>query len=1076
MKKLLTILIFVLLAFSGFSQRRTSIPWLTSQDITNTRYFIYRGDTIDFTSIVDSLYLSWSDSITGYVTPKQLMDSIATLAGGHDPVTAGTSAIAGGLGVTGQELSFQKAKSSQSGYLDKDDFTAFYNKLSSVTHGLHFTGLGTGASPLRLDTGYVRSWLNPIYLSPTGDLIGTFFGLDTTYLLNYNNHLNTPTISDAVFGITWDANSDLATKNSIYDALVSVSGIVTDLTYSPYSDKGIMNSSTGAGDTIPVVDTTYAGLITPLDKERLDGVVSLTLTDGLKEGGNVTWTGGLNFAITPAVYYISLTRYESTHETATLDAADTLNRIDVLALDTLKQVVILKGTPSANPQKPTIDPQAHIELTNVLLLAGDTIPSQTTGDSITNVIVYDENLEWTTSATGVVVDFAYPTSPYKGDSCVSVGTIGRGDYLAFAGSDTLLYEDYETISLWIKLKAAMPTVHDLRVELYLGTAGLGSAIAAVDKTYLGWQNIVIKIDDFEKIYTSFNELRIYYQVKTGATTAGFYIDDFIIQAGITQPAVTEYQTISTNNTPGNISISKGNTIILNVNDADADSTNELQTISLDGEHLVLSKGNTIDLGLIISDSTNYWSKDEITTTDTTRWGTLQTATTVSYSPVTSTLTAVTVQAAIDELEDEIDTIVAAGGADNWGSQNVVTDATLTGVGTVGSPLSVVQPTGIGYGYLYNWYAATDTNKITSSDDWIVPEYDDFTVLCEYVGDSITPLSYSNGQKLKYDGLEYWYSEIIGTNDYGFNAKGSGHRYYFNGAFYDFGYYATYLSITETERAAYKIDLYDDGEIFKILLVDLFEKTDGGSIRLVYTGTGTPTSYTGNDGKVYPVVLIGTQYWLAENLAETEYRNGDPIPIVTDNTEWAALSSGARCSYDNDESIALTTVDYLTTEVDGSITNELITSVAYSSDTLTITEAGTEHKVEIAVGSTEVTLTGEVTGTGTGTVSTIVADNTIDYANVDETLKDSLVNNTLAWDMSSAGIIYCTPSTGTVSFTNKQKNKQVVVVLTLSSATITWPTEAKILDGSATLGDGTFFVFIQCISDTIVLVSITKAAS
>jgi len=41
------------------------------------------------------------------------------------------------------------------------------------------------------------------------------------------------------------------------------------------------------------------------------------------------------------------------------------------------------------------------------------------------------------------------------------------------------------------------------------------------------------------------------------------------------------QTLSTDNTPGNISISGGNTITLNVNDDDADATNEIQTITLD---------------------------------------------------------------------------------------------------------------------------------------------------------------------------------------------------------------------------------------------------------------------------------------------------------------------------------------------------------------------------------------------------------------------------------------------------------------------------------------------------------------
>jgi uncharacterized protein (TIGR02145 family) len=55
----------------------------------------------------------------------------------------------------------------------------------------------------------------------------------------------------------------------------------------------------------------------------------------------------------------------------------------------------------------------------------------------------------------------------------------------------------------------------------------------------------------------------------------------------------------------------------------------------------------------------------------------------------------------------------------------------------------------------------------------------------------------------------------------------------------------------------------------------------------------------NDGNVYKTIKIGTQTWMAENLKTTRYRNGDPIPNVTDNSNWMALTSGAYCWYKND---------------------------------------------------------------------------------------------------------------------------------------------------------------------------------
>ncbi|HRH49371.1 MAG TPA: fibrobacter succinogenes major paralogous domain-containing protein [Panacibacter sp.] len=42
--------------------------------------------------------------------------------------------------------------------------------------------------------------------------------------------------------------------------------------------------------------------------------------------------------------------------------------------------------------------------------------------------------------------------------------------------------------------------------------------------------------------------------------------------------------------------------------------------------------------------------------------------------------------------------------------------------------------------------------------------------------------------------------------------------------------------------------------------------------------------------------IGTQVWMTKNLDVSHYRNGDPIPQVTDPIAWAALTTGAWCYY------------------------------------------------------------------------------------------------------------------------------------------------------------------------------------
>ncbi len=48
----------------------------------------------------------------------------------------------------------------------------------------------------------------------------------------------------------------------------------------------------------------------------------------------------------------------------------------------------------------------------------------------------------------------------------------------------------------------------------------------------------------------------------------------------------------------------------------------------------------------------------------------------------------------------------------------------------------------------------------------------------------------------------------------------------------------------------------------------------------------------------PTIVIGTQQWMSNNLDVGFYRNGDPIPQVTDPTAWAGLTTGAWCYLNN----------------------------------------------------------------------------------------------------------------------------------------------------------------------------------
>lgn len=66
-----------------------------------------------------------------------------------------------------------------------------------------------------------------------------------------------------------------------------------------------------------------------------------------------------------------------------------------------------------------------------------------------------------------------------------------------------------------------------------------------------------------------------------------------------------------------------------------------------------------------------------------------------------------------------------------------------------------------------------------------------------------------------------------------------------------------------------------------------------------TTTNNPTGeFLDIDQNLYTYLPIGQQIWMQQNLNVSRYRDGTPIPQVTDPTQWAFLTTGAWCYYNN----------------------------------------------------------------------------------------------------------------------------------------------------------------------------------
>jgi uncharacterized protein (TIGR02145 family) len=65
------------------------------------------------------------------------------------------------------------------------------------------------------------------------------------------------------------------------------------------------------------------------------------------------------------------------------------------------------------------------------------------------------------------------------------------------------------------------------------------------------------------------------------------------------------------------------------------------------------------------------------------------------------------------------------------------------------------------------------------------------------------------------------------------------------------------------------------------------------------------SFTDPEGNTYVTVKIGDQWWMAENLRVTRYRNGDPIDHTAEADTWFNSTAGAWCHVENNPAFTAT---------------------------------------------------------------------------------------------------------------------------------------------------------------------------
>lgn len=642
----------------------------------------------------------------------------------------------------------------------------------------------------------------------------------------------------------------------------------------------------------------YKSLLIPLDPVKD--------TTSQRISGTITWLHDLTFLISVYEYYIRGEYYTSPSIEVTLAAADlTFPRVDTFIVDINSISSVITGIPAESPADENLDSHTQLLIGSVLINPGETTPVV-----IQENIIYDENVEWTSkidiSKPTAHINFEDASSPFSGSKQIRVSF----DSLTFGGIIFSFTKEigYENISesglvLHIRTSRVFRATEYMSIKLLDGSRSISSTVYIKDNKYgfnsslSTYQTITIAFSDFKSTSNLIDGIKISFvgwdTPLEGVTTID--LDLIKIQKGIlTTNEFTETDPLFLKWVAShkNVTIAENSKDILSI------SPDQILSILLpENPGIPGEDGREIELS--VNESFILWR--------------------YVGEPAWINLIALSLLKGDKGDPGSGEPVISGGGMDFtsntviMGTPSTITESTTNEVTAKShthalGDITVVKvedgTTLVNYGYLYNWHAVTDVRNIASAG-WSVPPNNEFAVLSSTLGGNEVA-----GGKLKYTGLLHWQTPNTGANnDSGFGAYGGGRRSGTNGDFAEFKSIGNFWSVTPSTSEAYKSYVQNDSAYYSQGLYGTNRK-DGLSVRLLKTLTsltnGQTGTYKGNDGKVYKTICIGTQEWLSENLMETKYRDGSSIPEVTDNTAWAALTTGARCSYNNDENNAGTT--------------------------------------------------------------------------------------------------------------------------------------------------------------------------
>ncbi len=219
-----------------------------------------------------------------------------------------------------------------------------------------------------------------------------------------------------------------------------------------------------------------------------------------------------------------------------------------------------------------------------------------------------------------------------------------------------------------------------------------------------------------------------------------------------------------------------------------------------------------------------------------------------------------------------------------------------------------------FGNLYNFYAVADVRNIAPVG-WHVATDAEWTILKDYLiskGFNFDPSTTEDFTAKAMAASSDWdFSNTPGMPGYDvkknntslFNALPGSFRFTAGEFVFPIGSSANFWTSTPNQ-GAYAWNRYITNDLGKVSR-DSGKKCFGFSVRCVKGEQAIAIQkseeipiVTDIDKNSYTTIQIGSQIWMAENLKVTHFRNGDRIPNIQNDVEWANLTTGAYCHYGN----------------------------------------------------------------------------------------------------------------------------------------------------------------------------------